>query len=142
MEIRYEIIEQAEESSANAIRDRLRAYNLHHWEVKERRRYVIEAHDSAWRGGIVFTVFGNWLEIEFLWIDEAVRGRGVGTELLRRAEEIGLHQGCRYSSLNTMSFQARPFYEAHGYTVKHVQEHYPKTSTKYFLEKRLMISQA
>jgi len=41
------------------------------------------------------------------------------------------------SFLTTFGFQAKPFYEKHGYQVVYEQKNYPRTGSKYFMEKRL-----
>jgi GNAT superfamily N-acetyltransferase len=66
-------------------------------------------------GGLNAATFFGWLAIELLWVDDAFRGQGFGSELLRRAEAIGRERGCELAYLNTMSFQAPAFYESLGY---------------------------
>ena len=86
---------------------------------------------------IVCTVTGIWLEVEFLWVQEDQRLTGIGTELLRRAEEKGIELGCRRAFLNTFDFQAKPFYEKRGYEVVYVQREYPEMGDRFFMEKQL-----
>ncbi|MBN1205959.1 MAG: GNAT family N-acetyltransferase [Myxococcaceae bacterium] len=45
------------------------------------------------------------------------RGPWTIRALLRRLEEVALERGLRRARLNTSSWQARGFYERHGYTV-------------------------
>jgi GNAT superfamily N-acetyltransferase len=66
-------------------------------------------------GGLNAATFFGWLAIELLWVDDAFRGQGYGSELVRRAEAIGQDRGCDLSYLNTMSFQAPAFYKSLGY---------------------------
>ena len=54
------------------------------------------------------------------------------------AEQIARDErGCVGARLETWGFQARPFYEARGYTVFGVLEDYPPGETEYHLSKRL-----
>jgi ribosomal protein S18 acetylase RimI-like enzyme len=39
--------------------------------------------------------------------------------------------------LETLNFQAKPFYEKFGYQVVWTQENYPKTGCQYFMVKQL-----
>ena len=36
--------------------------------------------------GLVAETFGNWLEIEYLFVKEELRGLGIGSRLLQQAE--------------------------------------------------------
>ena len=134
----YTIIEHPKLSTVNEIRNRLREYNKEYWEVLAKTQYALMANEGGvLAGGLVCSIFGEWLEVEFLWVDQRVRGRGLGHELLERAEVLAIDRGCKTASVNTMSFQARPFYEKHGYVVKYTQRNYPITSSRCYLEKSL-----
>jgi predicted N-acetyltransferase YhbS len=39
------------------------------------------------QGGLIAKRKGNWLCIEYLWVSEATRGRGLGSELMQEAEQ-------------------------------------------------------
>lgn len=88
-------------------------------------------------GGLMGSIWGGWLHIGFLWIDEAVRGRDWGTRLMDHAEAYARERGCHSVTLDTHSFQARPFYEKRGYEVFGVLDDYPKGHKKFFLKKKL-----
>lgn len=46
--------------------------------------------------------------------------------------------GCKYAHLDTYSFEARPFYEKHGYTLFATLGNYPEGHSKHFLKKTLL----
>jgi len=48
---------------------------------------------------------------------EGARGVGLGSELMRQAEDEAVLRGCRHMWLDTYAFQARPFYERFGFEV-------------------------
>ena len=73
----------------------------------------------------------------FLWIDEPVRGQDWGTRLMDQAEAYARERGCHSVTLDTHSFQARPFYEGRGYEVFGTLDDYPKGHKKFFLRKKL-----
>lgn len=88
-------------------------------------------------GGTTANVFGGWVYISLLWVEESLRNRGYGTELIDRLEREAMGLGCRWAHVDTYSFEARPFYERLGYEVFGVLEDYPEGHCKYFLKKRL-----
>lgn len=88
-------------------------------------------------GGVIADLWGNWLLIKFLWVDDSMRGKQVGSQLLQRLEEYAQSQGCTSSLVDTLSFQAKPFYEKHDYQCQMVLENYPQDSSLAFLTKSL-----
>ena len=88
-------------------------------------------------GGVIADLWGHWLLIKFLWVDDSMRGKQVGSQLLQRLEEYARSQGCTSSLVDTLSFQAKPFYEKHGYQCQMVLENYPLDSSLAFLTKSL-----
>ena len=53
--------------------------------------------------------------VEVLWVDEAVRGRGIGSRLLAEAERLAREMGARNAALETFEWQAPRFYQKRGY---------------------------
>ena len=67
--------------------------------------------------GLLGHLYWGWLSVETLWVDERFRGQGYGGRLLDMAEAEARRHGCAHVQLDTLTFQARPFYEARGYRV-------------------------
>ncbi|MGD9879091.1 MAG: GNAT family N-acetyltransferase [Reyranella sp.] len=88
-------------------------------------------------GGLLGGIWGGWLYISYLWVDEAVRGQRWATKLMDQAEAFAVERRCHAVSLDTHSFQARPFYEKRGYEVFAELDDYPKGHKKFFLRKKL-----
>jgi len=76
-------------------------------------------------GGLIGVRKGDWLNIDFLWVSDSVRGSGVGSELIKTAEDEARRQGCKHALVDTASFQARPFYEKQGYQLQMSLQDYP-----------------
>ena len=98
--------------------------------------YLRDAN-GAIHGGLVGFFAWQWLSIEWLWVGDALRGQGYGTALLREAESLARAAGCIAVKLDTYEFQAKPFYEKHGYVVFGVLEGYPANTRTYYLRKAL-----
>lgn len=92
--------------------------------------------DGAVTGGLYGATMWKWLMIDGLWVSADHRGQGLGRQLLVAAEEIALKRGCLGSWLGTFDFQARGFYEAHGYKVFAVLSGFPPGRSHYHLVKR------
>jgi GNAT superfamily N-acetyltransferase len=88
-------------------------------------------------GGLWGRTGYDWLFVELLFVPESLRGRGVGKDILQRAEREAIARGCHGVWLNTFEFQARGFYERLGYTCFGELANYPPGSARYFLKKAL-----
>lgn len=92
---------------------------------------------GEWVGGLIGDLWGGWLHVRILWVDAAARSQGNGSRLLKAAEDYAVQRGCLAVTLETHSFQARPFYEKRGYDVFATLEDYPPGHSKFFLRKAL-----
>ena len=79
----------------------------------------------------------EWLFVEYLAVPADLRGQGLGTALLRKAEQIAREHACIGVWLDTFDFQARPFYEKLGYKVFGRLDDHPRGVSQYWLQKRL-----
>lgn len=130
----------ADEEIRSAIWDGLRVYNEAHAGPAGTRPFAVFARDEAGRavGGLHGDLRWDWLHVDNFWLPEALRGRGLGSALLRAAESLALDHGCVGSYLDTFEFQALPFYQRHGYTVFGVLDGFPPGFKRYFLQKPLV----
>jgi uncharacterized protein (DUF924 family)/GNAT superfamily N-acetyltransferase len=121
--------------------DQLVAYNLAETGISTYYPvgFFLKSPRGEWLGGLMGEIWGGWLHVKFLWVDWSARSRGNGTRLLRAAEDYAVERGCIASTLETHSFQARPFYEKCGYEVFGILEHYPPGHSKFFLRKWLAL---
>jgi GNAT superfamily N-acetyltransferase len=126
-------------ADAAAIEDHINNYNVVMTgdnDYHPVRIFLRDEHDQL-RGGITADVWGGWLDIKFLWIEESLRGQDYGGQLLAAAEDEGRGHGCKNARVSTFSFQARPFYEAFGYQVVATFEDYPPGHSQFILRKPL-----
>jgi len=66
-------------------------------------------------GGILGRTSLGLLFLDLVFLPKELRGRDLGSHMLRLAEEEGVRRGCRSAMLYTISFQAPGFYERHGW---------------------------
>ena len=86
--------------------------------------------------GLAGQTYCGWLFVKHLWVSDGLRGRGVGRELMARAEVLARERGCHSAWLDTFSFQAPGFYEKLGYQ-EFGRLDYPPDHHKHFMQKRL-----
>ena len=82
------------------------------------------------------TAFG-WLFVELLFVPDRLRGRGMGANLMSRAEAEAVSRGGHGAWLDTFEFQARGFYEGLGYSCFGKLNDYPPGFARYFMKKAL-----
>jgi GNAT superfamily N-acetyltransferase len=114
------IITQATEAEVRSgeLGRRLREFNSAVIGPYPETQYVwLNAKDAEGKlvGGARGYVFLNWLHIEVLFVDQPLRGQGLGARLLAEAEALGKQFGAKQAMLNTFEWQAREFYVKHGY---------------------------
>lgn len=106
---------------------------------RDSRPLALPLRDAA--GAVVGGLWGrtawSWLYIENLAVPADQRGRGLGARLLAAAEAEAVARGCVGARLDTYSFQARPFYERHGYALVGEIADCPPGHTRYSLARRL-----
>lgn len=93
--------------------------------------------DNRVIGGLTGKTYWDYLDIEFLWVDEACRGNGVASKVMQLAEQRARERGCRCAMLDTYEFQALGFYLKQGYEVFGKLEGYCDKYERYYLRKTL-----
>jgi GNAT superfamily N-acetyltransferase len=131
-------VERDHESVHKVVLDSLIAFNDRKAGESGYRPLALAIEDERGQmiGGLSGATAYGWLFVELLFVPESLRGRGVGTELIRRAEEEAVARGCHSVWLDTFEFQARGFYERLGYTCFGELKSYPAGS-RFFMRKRL-----
>jgi len=99
--------------------------------------FVIKSPDEEIVGGVIATIYWEWLSVELMWVREDLRGQGLGQKLLQRAEEEGRKHGAKQAFLDTFSFQAPGFYEKNGYATFGQLHDFPQGHQRYFMTKVL-----
>lgn len=135
-----QLTEQHHAEFADLARQKIADFNALHWDASLRQPLGLALHSDS--GDLIAALagrtFGFWFYLESFWLAAELRGKGQGSALLKRAEQIARERGCRFVVLDTLDFQARPFYEKHGYKLEWTQQDYPFAGgAKYFMTKAL-----
>lgn len=99
--------------------------------------YFVRGDDGEILAGVHGNMDWGWLYVSALWVDESLRGTGLGRRLMAQIEAAALDQGCTQAYLQTMSYQAPGFYAKLGYTVFAELEGIPPPHKCIFLRKVL-----
>jgi GNAT superfamily N-acetyltransferase len=96
------------------------------------------AEDGAFLGGLTGDVWLKRLSMDFVWLDESLRGQGIGRQLIEAAERYAIECGATHANLDTSDFQVGPaYYEQLGYETFGVLGEAPERLS-YFMRKRLV----
>lgn len=139
MTLWYDLTGQPSEAEAQAVRTALRGFNAEAGFPADRRPLaaLLRDADAAVIGGLVGQTSWRWLYIETLAVPDGMRGNGWGRRLMAAAEAEARRRGCIGARVDTYSFQARGFYERHGYAVVGRIDDCPPGQTRFSLAKRL-----
>jgi GNAT superfamily N-acetyltransferase len=99
--------------------------------------FITDPKTKKISGGLTGYGGYDWMFVQFLFVPEELRGQGVGTKLMERAEEWARAEALIGIWIDTFEFQARGFYEKLGFTLFGTIEDHPVGSRRYFLQKRL-----
>ena len=132
-------LENIESKRTQELANLIRAYNISNREPSKSEPLNIYLEDEQGNlvGGMVAETFGNWLEIEYLYVSDDLRGQGIGSKILETAENESRNRGCKYSFVDTFNFQAPKFYEKYGYKEVFALKEYPYTGERYYYTKEL-----
>jgi GNAT superfamily N-acetyltransferase len=133
------ITDRDDEGGAAELRDQLVVYNR---EITGNGEYLplscfLRNDDRELHAGVSGFSWGGYAMIEWLWVSPALRGAGLGSQLLRAVEVEVQMRGCRIIRVNTYSFQAPDFYPKFGYEQIGYAEDTPRGHGELFFAKRL-----
>ena len=83
-----------------------------------------------------YTAWG-WLYVQWLWVDERLRGQHTAGQMLDAAEAEAIVRGCHSALIDTFNPVALKIYERHGYRSFGVLPDFPVGRSRTFLQKQL-----
>jgi GNAT superfamily N-acetyltransferase len=105
--------------------------------VGEDRAFGIFVRDEARRivAGISGMTWGGCCELHAMWVDEPLRGQGIGRALLSGAESVARRRGCALVEFFAYDLLAHGLYERLGYETVGVVEGFPAgSSARWYLK--------
>lgn len=137
MEIK--VTDEIKKEDEDVVYKGLLEYNSARIEDKNPKDLGVYLQDETGKtvAGLIGHTHGNWLFIKYLWVSEELRRCNIGSNILNQAEQTAKERGCKYSFLDTFSFQAPEFYKKHGYKEVFVLENFPVTGSRYYFTKTL-----
>ncbi len=87
--------------------------------------------------GITGWTWGDCCELQSLWVEPSLRGRGLATRLIAAAEAEAAARGCTQTVHFTYDFQARALYERTGYELIGRVADFPSGTDALWFHKRL-----
>ncbi|MBJ3786052.1 GNAT family N-acetyltransferase [Devosia sediminis] len=138
-DLALEVTETPEPGDVDVIGKALAAFNDVDVGPAARRIIAVFLRDEA--GAIVaglsgYTAWG-WLYVQWLFVSEAQRGKGLAGHMLRAAEAEAKARGCHSAHIDTFNPHALGTYERAGYVVFGQLPDFPLGRTRSFLAKRL-----
>ncbi len=125
----------------SVIREGLGAYNLERGGYRDQRSLAILVSDPDTAqvvGGLLGRTSMGLLYIDRFFLPEGLRKQGLGTRIIKEAEEEGVRRGCSRAILSTLSFQAPGFYERQGWEVLGRIDCEPPGHTRFMMTKKLV----
>lgn len=123
------------------ISDGLDRFNIDISSIADRRPLAVLVRDPETDqvlGGLTGRTSLGLLFIDVFFLPEALRGTGLGSQVLQMAEAEGRRRGCRAAVLYTISFQAPEFYKKHGWREFGAIPCDPPGTSRIFLTKDLV----
>jgi len=97
----------------------------------------VHSDEGVLTGGISGYTAWGWLYMQWLWVDEAMRGQRLAGQMLDAAEREAAARGCIGALIDTFSPIAAKAYQRQGYKPFGVLDDFPVGRSRIYLQKRL-----
>lgn len=124
-----------DDNEAEYIHNKLIEHNIKYITNAEEFKFCLKDSSGKIIGGIIASKDNESMTIDFLWVDESLRGKGYGGKLIKNIEDIAKDTDCIVIWLNTFGFQAPEFYTKMGYQLFGVLEKCINGYDQYFFKK-------
>ncbi len=134
------VTDEHDEAAVAELRERIIAFNIAVTGYDDGRSLscFLRHDDGEMYAGLDGFTWGGYAMIEWLWVAESERGRGLGRQLVLAAEREAGARGCAVVRVNTHTFQAPDFYRMLGYSEIGTAQDAPGGHGEVFFAKRLI----
>lgn len=135
--MKFELFEENNQELINTLIQGVREHRNKAYSKENGIPLIVTVKDKSGKlvGGISgVTIYKNFL-INVLWVDINQRGKGLGKELMQRAEQFVKDRECLVAQVDTLSFQAPEFYQKLGFKIKGIISGFEGSPERYFLLK-------
>ena len=141
-DLTLELAEPPSAEDSRLLLDGVRSFNRDRTSNERPRTvaYFLRDEDGKISGGVQGMLWGRSMHIDVLWVDERLRGQGLGSRLMKAIENYGATHDYPLVYLETASFQALPFYEGLGYRIFGELPEISEGHKLFFLQKDLKSS--
>lgn len=135
----FEVSDQAAPADVDAVWNSLIRFNESELGPSGMRplNVFVRGPGAEIRAGLVGRTAFGWLFIGSVWVNDGLRGQGVGRTLVDYAETEARVRGCANAWLDTFNPQAFELYKRLGYEPFGQIENYVGVRTRFFLRKSL-----
>ncbi|TPI23680.1 GNAT family N-acetyltransferase [Mesorhizobium sp. B3-2-1] len=119
--------------------ERLTAFNDADVGASERKALAVfvRGEDGAVVAGISGYTAWGWLYVQWLWVDERLRGQHMAGQMLDAAEREAVARGCQNAWIDTFNPSAAKVYQRQGYQPFGTLADFPVGRSRIFLRKTL-----
>lgn len=120
--------------------ERLSSFNDSDVGASGRKALAVFVRDE--QGAVVAGISGytawGWLYVQWLWVDERLRGQHKAGQMLDAAEQEAIARGCQNAWIDTFNPKAAKAYQRQGYQPFGTLADFPVGRSRVFLRKKLV----
>lgn len=95
----------------------------------------VASNEGQFVGAVIVELFWSALHVKYVFVKEKYRKQGIATKLMQKALEYGKEHTCPFAFVETMSFQARGFYQKLGFVLEYTRSGYSHGTSLHYLRK-------
>jgi len=133
------VLDKPATDELDIIGERLTAFNTGDVGPADKQALIVAVRDENAKllAGISGYTAWGWLYIQWLWVDDSLRGQNMASRMLEAAEDEAARRGCHGAYIDTFNPTALKVYQRQGYKPFGELPDFPKGRTRTFLSKPL-----